>query len=76
MNFILATEFSKKTGDFKSLSAVDLRVIALTYQLEREFCDVTHVKSEPSKRVSCHFLYIFHFKTQPYSFLGLQHKTS
>uniref|UniRef100_A0A1X7TP43 Ribonuclease PIN domain-containing protein n=1 Tax=Amphimedon queenslandica TaxID=400682 RepID=A0A1X7TP43_AMPQE len=30
------TDFSKKTGDYQSLSAVDLRLIALTYQLEKE----------------------------------------
>uniref|UniRef100_T2M3I8 RNA-binding protein NOB1 n=1 Tax=Hydra vulgaris TaxID=6087 RepID=T2M3I8_HYDVU len=44
------SEFSKKTGDFKSLSAVDLRVIALTYQLEKEFCGVDHIRSEPTKK--------------------------
>ena len=32
----LVTDFSKKTGDYQSLSAVDLRLIALTYQLEGE----------------------------------------
>ena len=47
----LATEFSKKTGDYKSLSAVDLRVLALTYQLEKEFCNTEHIKNEPSKKV-------------------------
>lgn len=46
------TEFSKKTGDFKSLSAVDIRVLALTYQLEKEFCDVLHIKSEPTSKTS------------------------
>uniref|UniRef100_A0A1X7U4L1 Ribonuclease PIN domain-containing protein n=1 Tax=Amphimedon queenslandica TaxID=400682 RepID=A0A1X7U4L1_AMPQE len=30
------TDFSKKTGDYQSLSAVDLRLIALNYQLEKE----------------------------------------
>ena len=30
------TEFSKKTGDYRSLSAVDLRLLALVYQLECE----------------------------------------
>uniref|UniRef100_A0A1X7U582 Ribonuclease PIN domain-containing protein n=1 Tax=Amphimedon queenslandica TaxID=400682 RepID=A0A1X7U582_AMPQE len=32
----IVTDFSKKTGDYQSLSAVDLRLIALTYQLEKE----------------------------------------
>lgn len=44
------TEFSKKTGDYKALSAVDLRVLALTHQLEKEFCSVDHIISEPSKK--------------------------
>lgn len=30
------TDFSKKTGDYVSLSAVDLKLIALVYQLECE----------------------------------------
>uniref|UniRef100_A0A1X7TJJ2 Ribonuclease PIN domain-containing protein n=1 Tax=Amphimedon queenslandica TaxID=400682 RepID=A0A1X7TJJ2_AMPQE len=35
-NIRALTDFSKKTGDYQSLSAVDLRLIALTYQLEKE----------------------------------------
>ena len=31
------TAFSKKTGDFFSLSSADIRVLALTLQLEHEF---------------------------------------
>lgn len=46
------TEFSKKTGDYKSLSAVDLRVLALTYQLEKEFCDAQHIKTEPTRKAA------------------------
>ena len=30
------TEFSKKTGDYRSLSAIDLRLMALVYQMECE----------------------------------------
>jgi len=45
------TEFSKKTGDFKVLSAVDMRVLALTYQLEKEYCDGgAHIRDEPLKK--------------------------
>ena len=39
LSFCLAhpvTEFSKKTGDYVSLSSVDLKLIALVYQLECE----------------------------------------
>ena len=45
------SEFAKKTGDFKSLSAVDLRILGLAYQLEKEFCDAGHIKKEPYKKV-------------------------
>ncbi|XP_020021047.1 RNA-binding protein NOB1 [Castor canadensis] len=45
----LVTEFSKKTGDYPSLSATDLQVLALTYQLEAEFVGVSHLKQEPEK---------------------------
>ncbi|XP_010610658.1 RNA-binding protein NOB1 isoform X2 [Fukomys damarensis] len=49
----LVTEFSKKTGDYASLSATDIQVLALTYQLEAEFVGVSHLKQEPEKvRVS------------------------
>jgi len=46
------TEFSKKTGDYKSLSAVDLRVLALTYQLEKEFGNPDSIKTEPTRKAA------------------------
>ena len=52
------TEFSKKTGDYKSLSAVDIRVLALSYQLEKEFGCPEKIKSEPSKKVTQVIYYI------------------
>lgn len=45
------TEFAKLTGDFRSLSVVDLRVLALTYQLEKEYCGTDHIKTKPCKQV-------------------------
>jgi rRNA maturation endonuclease Nob1 len=48
-NLFTVTEFSKKTGDYPSLSATDLQVLALTYQLEAEFVGVSHLKQEPEK---------------------------
>ncbi|XP_078400609.1 RNA-binding protein NOB1 [Cetorhinus maximus] len=45
------TEFSKKTGDYPSLSATDIKVLALTYQLEAEFVGVGHLKKEPAQKV-------------------------
>ncbi|KAG8437509.1 hypothetical protein GDO86_008277 [Hymenochirus boettgeri] len=46
------TEFSKKTGDYASLSATDIKVLALTYQLEVEHAGQKHLKEEPSQKVS------------------------
>nr|XP_012148772.1 PREDICTED: RNA-binding protein NOB1 [Megachile rotundata] len=51
-NIKFVTEFSKKTGDYASLSSTDIKVIALTYQLEKEKVGVDHLKSEPAvKRI-------------------------
>nr|CAG4651912.1 EOG090X07WR [Triops cancriformis] len=41
------TEFAKKTGDYPTLSAVDIRVLALTYQLELEAGNQDRLKKEP-----------------------------
>nr|XP_020643916.1 RNA-binding protein NOB1 [Pogona vitticeps] len=48
----LVTEFSKKTGDYPSLSATDIQVLALTYQLEAENVGVAHLKKEPEQKVT------------------------
>ncbi|KAG9342004.1 hypothetical protein JZ751_018322 [Albula glossodonta] len=45
------TEFSKKTGDYPSLSATDIKVLALTYQLEVENVGDAHLKKEPEVKV-------------------------
>lgn len=47
----LVTEFSKKTGDYPSLSATDIKVLALTYQLEQEHVGAGHLKKEPERKV-------------------------
>ena len=46
-------EFAKKTGDYPSLSAVDLQLIALTYQLELERGKEKgdNLRSEPLRNV-------------------------
>ncbi|KAF7283442.1 RNA-binding protein NOB1 [Rhynchophorus ferrugineus] len=44
----LVTEFSKKTGDYPSLSATDIKVMALTYQLEKDKNGIKHLKNEPT----------------------------
>lgn len=48
-NIKFVTEFSKKTGDYTSLSATDIKVMALAYQMEKEKLGTTeHLKSEPT----------------------------
>ncbi|XP_066603833.1 RNA-binding protein NOB1 [Prorops nasuta] len=46
-NIKFVTEFAKKTGDYRSLSANDIKVIALTYQLEKEKVGCDHLKKTP-----------------------------
>ncbi|KOX78028.1 RNA-binding protein NOB1 [Melipona quadrifasciata] len=46
-NIKFVTEFAKKTGDYSSLSATDVKVIALTYQLEKEKIGIDHLRTEP-----------------------------
>ncbi|XP_015108916.1 RNA-binding protein NOB1 [Diachasma alloeum] len=47
-NIQFVTEFAKKTGDYTSLSATDIKVIALTYQLEKEKVGTDHLKESPA----------------------------
>jgi len=42
--------FAKKTGDYRSLSATDVKLIALTYQLEKEHVGTSHLRCEPPKK--------------------------
>ena len=43
----IVSDFSKKTGDFASLSATDIKVLALTYMLEVRHVGIDHLLSEP-----------------------------
>uniref|UniRef100_A0A131XK52 RNA-binding protein NOB1 n=1 Tax=Hyalomma excavatum TaxID=257692 RepID=A0A131XK52_9ACAR len=43
----IMTEFSKLTGDYPSLSAVDIKVLALTYMLEKEHVGTDHLSQKP-----------------------------
>ena len=45
------TEFSKKTGDYPSLSAVDLKLMGLVYQLEKEHVGTEHLRTQPQSKV-------------------------
>ena len=47
--FLTVTEFSKKTGDYPALSATDLQVIALTYQIEKEQVGTEHLNHIPKQ---------------------------
>ncbi|XP_075159046.1 RNA-binding protein NOB1 [Haematobia irritans] len=40
-------EFAKKTGDYASLSGIDIKVIALTYELEADNVGTEHLRKEP-----------------------------
>eukprot|EP00286_Rhodomonas_abbreviata_P006536 CAMPEP_0181316598 /NCGR_PEP_ID=MMETSP1101-20121128/15982_1 /TAXON_ID=46948 /ORGANISM="Rhodomonas abbreviata, Strain Caron Lab Isolate" /LENGTH=201 /DNA_ID=CAMNT_0023423859 /DNA_START=70 /DNA_END=671 /DNA_ORIENTATION=+ len=41
------SNFSKLTGDYQRLSVVDLKVMALTYQLEKRFNGTDHLNAKP-----------------------------
>ncbi|XP_061863874.1 RNA-binding protein NOB1 [Colius striatus] len=47
----LVTDFSKKTGDYPSLSAADLQVLALTCQLQAETDGTGSLRWEPQDKV-------------------------
>ncbi|KAM3828611.1 RNA-binding protein NOB1 isoform 6-T6 [Vipera latastei] len=47
----LVTEFSQQTGDFRSLSAADIQVLALTLQLEAEHGGGRPLRTEPRPQV-------------------------
>lgn len=40
-------EFSKKTGDYKQLSIVDLKLIAATYRLEKQYNGIKFINQDP-----------------------------
>jgi RNA-binding protein NOB1 len=48
-------EFARQTGDYQSLSTVDLQVLGLLYDLEREGCggvhNMAHVRTTPKRKV-------------------------
>jgi RNA-binding protein NOB1 len=49
--FVSVSDFARKTGDYRSLSATDVRVLALTYMLEKEFVGESHIKGVPERKV-------------------------
>lgn len=64
-NIKFITEFAKKTGDYTSLSATDIKVMALTYQLEREKVGTEHLKNEPSMQKTVKVTGLTNFNLHP-----------
>lgn len=48
------TAIAKKTGDFATLSLVDLKVVALTYQLEKQYVGTEHLAEDPKPAITIH----------------------
>lgn len=45
-------DFARKTGDYPSLSSVDLQVLGLVYELEKEGCgDISHIRKTPKRMI-------------------------
>jgi RNA-binding protein NOB1 len=44
-------DFARQTGDYNSLSSVDIQVLGLLYDLEREGCggDISHIRTTPKR---------------------------
>ncbi|XP_063951101.1 RNA-binding protein NOB1-like [Lytechinus pictus] len=48
----IVSDFARKTGDYQSLSAVDIRVIALAYQLTKEIVGTDGLKKQPETKIT------------------------
>ena len=53
LNINLVVDFSKKSGDYASLSLTDIKILALTLQLEWEKNGKENLRSEPVSVSSC-----------------------
>ncbi|XP_013174076.1 PREDICTED: RNA-binding protein NOB1 [Papilio xuthus] len=73
-NIKFVTDFSKKTGDYTSLSATDIKVIALTYQLEKEKVGTEHLKSEPTMQKTIKVSGLSNFNLHPESKDNVENK--
>jgi RNA-binding protein NOB1 len=49
------TDFSRLTGDYPSLSATDIKVLATTLMLEKRHVGVDHIRSEPICKPTVNF---------------------
>lgn len=48
-DFEFCREFAKKTGDYKQLSVVDLKLIAATYRLEKQHNGIKYINMAPKE---------------------------
>lgn len=69
-NIKFVTEFAKKTGDYTSLSATDIKVMALTYQLEKETVGTEHLKNEPTMQKTVKVTGLTNFNLHPAENIG------
>lgn len=74
-NIKFVTEFAKKTGDYTSLSATDIKVMALTYQLEKEKVGSEHLKNEPSMQKTVKVTGLTNFNLHPAKNKGTDSQT-
>lgn len=49
--FIIVREFAKYTGDLGFLSPVDIKVLALQLQLEKEYVGTSHIHFAPKVHI-------------------------
>lgn len=75
-NIIFVTEFAKKTGDYTSLSATDIKVMALTYQIEKEKVGSEHLKTEPTMQKTVKVTGIGGFNLHPQENDNIQQKVT
>lgn len=74
-NIKFITEFAKKTGDYTSLSATDIKVMALTYQLEKEKVGTENLKNEPTMQKTVKVTGLANFKLHPAENKGTDSQT-
>lgn len=62
------SDFAKKTGDYRHLSATDISVLALTYMLEKQHVGVDHINTEPVRKVGSLRVFVFKGRAVDVSF--------
>lgn len=49
---LAVSDFAKKSGDYHNLSATDLKLLALTYELEVKENGESHLRTEPLQKIT------------------------